>query len=780
MRVLTAQKGIFKDEGIIESRISFAPFVRFLKEKAANEADTRAFYYRKLVDKFEQIPAALVPLNGPEEVAAHQELLDIVAASVFPVTADMDKDIYGIGMPYKFAIFYYSEQFKKVFTKDGEHLATVPHGFGTDKVARDKKEWLYKLILQRVYKFPVNYDTEIIHTVATPENGSGIKGYVKVKVDPRFVDVKVKGEIPELTYDQVCTKKVCLDWLEEILPLSMFALEGFVIWTVKDVTQEQVLSRVKDLVMNMNETNEIQSYRKLEENILAASQLKEAAVHLLPVPKINGRYVLESRFSETDIVLGLKGNEKQQQHLFQQLLEYMLHNPQPLVIPDVNESTVQLYSFLKYLPLKGIKSIIIAPIMHEDELLGIVELASTVENGINLESLGQLEPIHPMAVLLLSRSLDILKSRITGVIKEQFTALQSAVEWKFTDAAWQYLHTPATERKDIGNITFEDVYPLYGAIDIRNSSVERSNAIHEDLREQLLLIKDTLHQVDGTIHLPLLEEVRFKNEALLGDISNNMVSEEEQQINDFLNQEIAPLFRHLYDSHTQLQPALDTYFKTIDKSEGHILHHRQEYEESLASINMAISKYLDKEKENIQLSFPCYFEKYRTDGLEYNIYIGQSISQRQKFDLLYLRNLRLWQLSSMAEIARLTHKLKGELKVPLQTTQLILAHSNPIDISFRQDERRFDVEGAYNIRYEIMKKRIDKVHIQPGGERLTQPNTIAVVYSYVKEMEEYRKYIHFLQNKNVLKPGIEMLDLEELQGISGLKAMRVEVNLEQE
>ncbi len=624
----------------------------------------------------------------------------------------------------------------------------------------------------------MNYDTEIIHTVATPENGSGIKGYVKVKVDPRFVEVKVKGPLPELSYDQLCFKKVCLNWLEEILPLSLFALEGFVIWTVKDVTQEQVTSRVKDLVMNMNEHNELQSYRKLEENILAASQLRDAAVHLLPIPKINGRYLLESRFSETDIVLGMKGNEKQQQHLFQQMLDYVLQNPQPLVIPDVTDATIQPYSFLKYLPLKGIRSFMLAPVMHKDELLGIVEIASTTDNAINLEALEHLEPLYPMAVLLLSRSLDILNSRVIGVIKEQFTALQPAVEWKFVDAAWQYLHTPATERKDIGNITFEDVYPLYGAVDIRNSSVERSNAIHEDLREQLLLIKDTLEQVDGTIHLPLLEELRFKNDELLKGIDATMVSEEEQQINDFLNEEIAPLFRHLYDSNAQLQPALDRYFKTIDKSEGHILHHRQEYEESLARINMEISKFLDKEKDNIQLSFPCYFEKYRTDGIEYNIYIGQSISQQQKFDLLYLRNLRLWQLSSMAEVARITHKLKQELQVPLQTTQLILAHSNPIDISFRQDERRFDVEGAYNIRYEIMKKRIDKVHVQPGGERLTQPNTIAVVYSYAKEMEEYRKYIQFLQNKGILKPGIEMLDLEELQGISGLKAMRVEVNLE--
>ncbi|MCK7559308.1 hypothetical protein MKQ70_31820 [Chitinophaga sedimenti] len=118
------------------------------------------------------------------------------------------------------------------------------------------------------------------------------------------------------------------------------------------------------------------------------------------------------------------------------------------------------------------------------------------------------------------------------------------------------------------------------------------------------------------------------------------------------------------------------------------------------------------------------------------------------------------------------------LKVPLQTTQLILVHSNPIEISFRKDERRFDVEGAYNIRYEIMKKRIDKVRIRETKQRLTQPGTIALVYSYAREAEEYRKYIEFLQNKNILKPGIEMLELEELQGISGLKAMRVEINFD--
>ena len=77
-----------------------------------------------------------------------------------------------------------------------------------------------------------------------------------------------------------------------------------------------------------------------------------------------------------------------------------------------------------------------------------------------------------------------------------------------------------------------------------------------------------------------------------------------------------------------------------------------------------------------------------------------------------------------------------------------------------------------------MKKRLDKVHIRGTQERLTQPGKIAMVYSNPKEAEEYQEYILFLQNKRLLLPGVEFLELEELQGVSGLKALRVDINLE--
>jgi hypothetical protein len=49
---------------------------------------------------------------------------------------------------------------------------------------------------------------------------------------------------------------------------------------------------------------------------------------------------------------------------------------------------------------------------------------------------------------------------------------------------------------------------------------------------------------------------------------------------------------------------------------------------------------------------------------------------------------------------------------------------------------------------------------------------ITIVYSHNEETE-YLKYIKFLQFKGILEPTIEQFDVEELQGVSGLKAIRI-------
>jgi hypothetical protein len=67
--------------------------------------------------------------------------------------------------------------------------------------------------------------------------------------------------------------------------------------------------------------------------------------------------------------------------------------------------------------------------------------------------------------------------------------------------------------------------------------------------------------------------------------------------------------------------------------------------------------------------------------------------------------------------------------------------------------------------------------LKDSEERLTQPGRIAIVYSQQKELNEYLEYIEFLKAEGLLTDSIEHVELEDTQGISGLKGIRVGVNL---
>ena len=147
-------------------------------------------------------------------------------------------------------------------------------------------------------------------------------------------------------------------------------------------------------------------------------------------------------------------------------------------------------------------------------------------------------------------------------------------------------------------------------------------------------------------------------------------------------------------------------------------------------------------------------------------------------DPLCLKNLRLWQLMVTCGIAVRAAELRDRLSVPLETTHLILVQNAPLSIRFRFDEKRFDVDGAYNIRYEIVKKGIDKALVHGTAERVTQPGKVAIIYSQPAEAREYLEYIEYLQSRGYLTGSVESLELAELQGVHGLRAIRVEVALD--
>jgi hypothetical protein len=780
VKVLAATPGVPGESPLVDSRISFLPFVNYLKDKLAGISDTRSGFYHYLIEKFEAEPALLQPVKDSRLLDENQGLLELLGTVLFPVVGEQEKNVFSMAVPYQFSVFNYSTPFRKLFIDRAEEHFLLPADTPAAYIKQAQCSLIYAHVLEKFYGIKLNDNTDLVYPVV--DAATGIKRFYKLRYDRRFVDIHLKGPLPLIQDCAVCLNTFRIMDLEQQLqkmPLDLFAAEGFAVWVAEDVTTQESLDAIKKILLRQ-EGCDTGIINDLKTNIHALVGLNDVEVGLMPFVKLNDQFVLDEACTQQGIMgKQWKRGDAASEAAYRGCIEFLTEHPEPIPISIVDEQMTEMIPLLKGIWKEGVRSYLVYPIQNNDGLLGLLELSSPVPNLFNQEVMGRIEPAMPLLSLALLKNRDTFNDRIEKLIKEKFTALQPSVEWKFAEVAWQYMHShhnggPASVP---GNVAFDQVYPLYGAVDVRNSSIERSHAIQKDLKEHLNLVEETLAQLQTLVQLPLLEGLTFKTQSFRQSIDKGLPAEHEVRINDFFEKEVVPVLKHLQKGNTKAQEIVDKYLDKVNDPAGNLYRFRNEYEATLTAINDAVLQYLEQEEATMQQSYPHYFEKYKTDGVEYTIYIGQSISPHNQFDMLYLSNIRLWQLRSMAEIACITHQLRPSLPVPLQTTQLILIHSQPISISFRKDERRFDVEGSYNIRYEVMKKRLDKAHIHGTNERLTQPGKIAMVYSNPKEAQEYQEYILFLQSKNLMKPGIEQLELEELQGVSGLKALRVDINL---
>jgi hypothetical protein len=400
--------------------------------------------------------------------------------------------------------------------------------------------------------------------------------------------------------------------------------------------------------------------------------------------------------------------------------------------------------------------------------------------SLNVEFMPQLLQILPLFAMAVRRSMDELSNRIQAVIKEKCTAIHPVVEWRFRKAVLNSIEKPERTGEPVTGemepIVFRDVHPLYALADIRGSSTHRAWSIQVDLLSQLGLARAILEAAYRVRPMAILDQLRHKVETQAAAIEVSLRTGDEAGLIAFLRKEVESLFPYLETYGPEVRERIEAYRAAIDPQLGSVGTKRRGFEQSVAMLNEAISGYLDAEERAAQDTCPHYFERQRTDGVDYSMYAGASLLEDGGFTPLHLKNLRLWQIMIGCGMAIAAERIKPRLPEPLEITSLILVQHAPLAISFRFDEKRFDVDGAYNARYEILKKRIDKAVVKGSTERVTQPGKIAIVYSQASEAAEYRDYIAYLQAEKYLLDEVETLDLEDLQGVSGLRALRVTVN----
>lgn len=766
---------------LINSKLSFRPLTEVLKKNITDGNPGLKKLYGHLIEEIELHPQLLEPISDLEVLKPHTELIQQILATIFPPTSSGNENIHAVAFPFTFHTVYYSRLFQLLFLKHGSEEISIPNDEIGENLNKEKLYFAAHMILKKYCGYHSQELTSSVYPYTDPH--TGLLKFLELKLDARFIDVKPTAEMPALPEEIVCRDTKTVFSVEELMhyvPLDKFVFEGITIVRVNDVTETEVISRIKNSLLHINAFSDAVVYKELEDHVQSLIGLKDLKIGITPFFRVNGHYVYSDLHNSNSLLFKHFQSITDKDEISDCCKLLFRNNSKPVVFESLDEKNLTEVEYLQYYYTDGIRSLIICPLKQNNELIGILEITSDIPGKLKHTHINKIEAAIPLFTLALEKSADGLDNQIDKVVKEQFTAIQPAVEWRFTEAALNYI-VKQQQHEDVKmeRLAFADVFPVYGAIDIRNSSTERSHSIQLDLVEQLQMARNVIVKAQADAPFPLLQEIEFKLDKFIASASDVLLSDEESSIREFLDNQVRSIFNHLHNTHHAISKEVENYFAVLDPQLGVIYHHRKDYENSISKINDTLARFIDKEEAAAQKVYPHYFERYVTDGVDFNIYMGQSISPRKKFDEIYLRNLKMWQLSMMIKAARLTHKLESQLSHPLQTTQLILSHAQSLSISFRTAERKFDVDGAYNVRYEIVKKRIDKVRIKDTNERLTQPGKIAIVYSTAKEAEEYMEYIEFLQNQNLLKPGTEHHDLEELQGVVGLKALRVDVLFEE-
>ncbi len=635
------------------------------------------------------------------------------------------------------------------------------------------------LILNQCY----GQGLEIVHrrVVEYIDKRTGLKTFYSLQPSFDFVEVEVVGDKPTLTDAEIRKLLGQPDavnvWLE-MLPPSRFRFKGLQVVQATNTTIENSLVKLQLLLMKRESVLNERRIKQMEEIMRDYLSVPDLKLGILALDYPRRRTVRHSQLIRQDI-LADKVPDMLAPEFGNTIYYEACVEGKTIIYDDLRDCVADNGPLDEMILEAGYKSLVLVPLLGRNRaVIGMIELASAKPYAFHNLVLYRVDALVPLFRQAMRRSRDEMEAKVQTVMRQTFTALDPSVEWRFIEAAAEMIEREQNDPEDsspaLPDIRFEDVWALYAQADIVGSSKLRNTSIREDLIIDLTVAEQLLNDAKVRKIYPLAGKLVYDISELMKVLDEAMSPGDEQQVQEFLTVAFKPMFDQLRGI-PELSAVVARYLTTLSAARPNGRTKRESYEHSVRAVTGLVTRVISKAQENAQLIVPHYFSKYRTDGVEYNIYAGQSLLQDGTFTQVHLQNLRLWQLQTMIDVTKAVARLETRLPIPMLTAQLIFAFGSQITIQFRMDEKRFDVEGAYNVRYEIIKKRIDKALVRGTEERLTLPNHIAIVYSHHSDEDNYREMLQYLHGTGQLAGEVEQVELEPMQGVDGLSALRVKV-----
>jgi hypothetical protein len=760
-------------ESPFELKVSFNKLLNHYEDRVNCKEEFLSAKAKSIIEISNKYPELREGFSNASILEERKKEISIILQDSFSPLLTKN-EIKTASVPFHNLIFNSSERFKNIIKAAGD-------GFEL-KIKNMPENDMYIVacttILNIYYGYNLNFKRPFYYEI--PE-ANGIMRYYKIMYNADFTEIIPKNNAPKISqadYELLLDNFENIDIWKEKFPPNSYTFKGFVISNIFDVTDDQSISNIKSTLIGEDKRQNAGFMKNFQEIFQSLLMLKNIKVGFTIYNKEEDTFERVYGVGMTSYLLNNREVSKCSDTLCSWSYNKLLNENKYFSISDVD------YSFklskgeaphIKSLYEQGFKSAIFAPITNKDGLMGILEIVSEYPKILNSINANKLEDVMPFIVSAVERSKNDEANLIEAIIQTKCTSIHPSVHWRFAKEAKKYIKDQYKgEVPTFNKIAFENVYPLYGQIDIKGSSEARNWATQQDLKIQLKAVQTILNKAFKREALPIYEQYLFQINNYLEGLENHFQVDSEQQISSFFKKEIHNVFQHLTLSNI-LSQDIEDYYNNIDNKIEVLYKYRKDYDNTIAKINREMAALLDKKQVEAQAMYPHFFERYKTDGVEHNMYIGEAITKHNSFNPIYLYNLRLWQLQVMCEMENAYYQMKSELPVSLDVASMILVFSQPLTISFRMDEKQFDVDGTYNARYEIVKKRVDKAYIKGTKERVTQKGKISIVYSQKQDEIEYLRYIKFLQSKKYLDTDVKIVELQDLQAVTGLKAIQVSV-----
>lgn len=761
-------------------RLDFEPFFKYLESFIENGTSSDEMIPLFALERIKEIEH----LNGKlckHNLNAYKDILQLIYSLSVSLIDTAPKRYWALTTALAEEAFYGTEAF---FELSSHQLVEqeMQGKMRAGSLLTNQEKLFYTLIFDRLYGFSPNENSSIVYHHLNDQGE--IIDYYDLDIDFKFVEIKAKKTLPALDIGRLSENPSdsIFDWNTVIntVKLEDFELSGFSMVTFRKTSTEHTLRRIQSILLDLPTYNYHLFLADLEKIITPLLKGPDTVFSLFPLFQLNGVPFFDYSITNKSILFAEAYTANKTFKIDPEIAGYLKH---PHVIFYTSNATNGIRNttsvFDERISLSGVTTYLCIPLIHNHSLSGILEIYNREQDQLDNETMQALGSLVPLLSQLAQDITLEFKKRIDDIIINRFTTIQSSVQWKFNHIAAQYIQELENDSRDahIKAVVFEEVYPLYGAVDVKDSTIIRNASILKDFSfkvKQLAMLIDEL-SLDGKHKLIMTFSARV--DQITESLDHISFDESMVKIIEFFRKDVQPFLEEARKQFPSKIAVIEHYAKHFFTNRDTGEFYRNEFETSLRQINQLISRELDHFNSFIQGNYPSYFQKFRTDGIEYDIYIGESITPQQSFSYEFINVFRRQQIVSMARIALKAYHAKDTLPLALETTQLIFINPHSIDISFREDERRFDVEGSLNIRYEIIKKRIDKIRIKRTKERLTQVNKIAIVYLSDEILEDLMLSIQAIYDMGIIEHTIEHLKLEDVQGIAGLKAIRLSVNL---